>query len=35
MKGDEFMEPMTDEEIYAVVCGDIDDLPIDDDIPED
>ena len=29
------MAPMTDEEIYAVVCGDIDDLPIDDDIPED
>lgn len=29
------MTPMTDEEIYAVVCGDIDDLPIDDDLPED
>jgi hypothetical protein len=29
------MEPMTDEEIYAVICGDIDDLPADDDLPKD
>ena len=29
------MTPMTDEEIYAVICGDIDDLPTDDDLPKD
>ena len=28
------MAPMTDEEIYAVICGDIDDLPADDDLPQ-
>mgnify|MGYP000941061092 FL=1 len=29
------MVPMTDEEIYAVICGDIDELPADDDLPKD